>query len=211
MWTPDICIVSVCFRSPTMSASGSFSHLDKQYSIKLSIIFPKQKSRHDGRAWFGWGLWPNHGFWILPHSNIKVYWRLVGRHALCMLGKTLCGALVSINLCKCVCVCVCACARLSKQEAIYGKFRIGEAKCVSLPPVSLFYSSSFYFWSGRVTIEWLVTCKESELVPNEPLRQNKQQAACREEEGTKSSLRLSDDRLIFLMSVTTADLEATQW
>ena len=42
-----------------------------------------------------------------------------------------------------------------------------------------------------------MTCKESELVPNEALLQNKHQAARCEEEGTKLSLRLSDDRLIF--------------
>ena len=129
-----------------------------------------------------------------PHSHIKdLYWRLVGPICLMYAGEnTLCGAHVSVNLCKCVC----ACAYLSKQEAIYGKFRIGEAKCVLLPPVSLFYSSTFYFWSVHVTIEWLMTCKESELVSNEALRQNKHQAACREEEGTKLSLRLSDDWLI---------------
>ena len=69
------------------SASGTF----RRY-VLLSSILPKQTLRHDGRAKFGWSHWLHQSYYTppIPTSKENPYTDgLLGRHALCILGRTL--------------------------------------------------------------------------------------------------------------------------
>ena len=50
------------------------------YYYMHAVFSPKQNSRHDSRACFGWRLWPHQSFCNLPIHTSKgiLYWRLVG-------------------------------------------------------------------------------------------------------------------------------------
>lgn len=55
-----------------------------------TVFFPRKNSRHGGRTWFGWSLWPLHqSLWILPIPTSKeiLHWRFVGSTCLVYAGE----------------------------------------------------------------------------------------------------------------------------
>ena len=61
--------------------------------VPCNSVLPKQNSRHDRRAWCGWSLWPHQSFWVIPFPRQRELCTegLLGRHALGILGRTLCN------------------------------------------------------------------------------------------------------------------------
>lgn len=55
----------------------------------LICPLPKQDSRNNRTAWFGWSLWPHQGLWNIPvpASKETLYWRLVGLTSLKYAGE----------------------------------------------------------------------------------------------------------------------------
>ena len=79
-------VTAVTFPTP---ASGKLrKKMNKSYS-RVSRVLPKNNSRHDGRVWFGRGLWPHQSFLppSFPTSKKSLCWTLVGPTCLKYTGE----------------------------------------------------------------------------------------------------------------------------
>ena len=67
-----------------MKPPSSASEAKTRHFVTMFSVLPKNNSRHDGRVWFGCGLWSHRCFWALsfPTSKKSLSWRLAGRTCL---------------------------------------------------------------------------------------------------------------------------------